>query len=155
MLARTALLFLLAGCGGEPKAFVHVHDPCEPLALVPAADATDQQRASVRDAIDMWNAVAATQLTLEPTLDSLPIVFEDSDLYLGYYDDEAQVVRLARRVNEQRAMAVVLAHELGHSFDLYHVKGRDSVMNTGNWEIAPLATDAQDLEAVWGLCVHR
>jgi hypothetical protein len=148
-------LLVLVACGGEKSSFLTVFDPCEPLTLEPAADASEQQQASVREAADMWNAVAATGLTLEPGGRALPIVFEDSYLFLGFYDDSAEVIRLARRVDERRPMAVVLAHELGHAFNLFHVSDRDSVMNEGNWEIAPLPSDAAALEAEWGPCVHR
>ena len=120
-----------------------------------ARDADEQQLASIRDAIEMWSQVAAIQLSMSEDGRPLPIVFEESKLFLGFYDDEAEVIRIARRVNEQRPRAVVLAHELGHAFNLFHVDDRDSVMNEGNWTIPPLEADAQALEAEWGPCVHR
>ena len=149
------LLLLLAACGDEKSSFVTVFDPCEPLTLVPASDASEQQLASVREAIDMWNTVAATELTLEPEGRELPIRFVDTKLFLGFYDDKAEVIRLARRVNEERPMAVVLAHELGHSFNLHHVDDEGSVMHEGNWRVAPSAADAASLEAEWGPCVRK
>ncbi len=151
-----ATLVLTSAACGKPGAFLHVYDACEPLVLAPAADATDQQLASVADAVAMWDAVASTSLTLAryPAAAELPIVFVDSNLYLGAYDDQAQVVRLARRVDDEHAMAVVLAHELGHAFDLFHVS-RTSVMKKGNWKTEPTSADAADLAAQWGPCVHR
>lgn len=151
------LTLLLAACGNEKDAFLTVFDPCEPLVLEPAPGATEQQLGSVADAVDMWNAVASTQMTLEPAPGAakLPILFVDSFLYMGFYDDEDSVIRLARRVDQRSAMAVVLAHELGHAFNLHHVGDRTSVMNEGNWEVGPLESDARALEAEWGPCVHR
>ena len=152
--ASFLLVLGVAACSGKKESFLTVFDPCEPISLQPT-EADEQQQASVRDAVDMWNAVASTQLSIEGEGRPLPIVFEESYLFLGFYDDAAEVIRLATRVNEQRPRAVVLAHELGHAFNLFHVDDRDSVMNEGNWEIAPLGSDAAALEAVWGPCVHR
>lgn len=149
---------LSTGCDPGPQHFAMVFDPCAPLVLEPAPDTTPEQRASIEDAIAMWNDVALVQLTLEPDPDAraLPIRFTDSELYMGRFDDTAGEIALARRVTERNARAVVLAHELGHAFNLYHVddEERVSVMNEGNVDVPPNAGDAAALEGVWGDCVR-
>lgn len=136
-------LFFLVGCGGERNEFLTVFDPCRPLVLASAIESP-----SIGDAIDMWNAVSNTGLTVESstTADVLPIEFEDTELYLGRYDDEAVMIRLASRVEQRRVLAIVLAHELGHAFGLKHVSGRRSVMNKGNTTIEPLEADGAALK---------
>lgn len=147
----SACLLLLAGCGRADE-FAMAFDPCAPLSLV----AEDEARTPVvEDAIRMWRAVYPVGLTATGTAAPvLPILFVDTALYLGRFDDRRGVIELANRVDERRAMAVVLAHELGHAMNLYHVGEGDrvSVMNKGNARVAPTPADGAALRARWGLC---
>lgn len=129
-------------------------DPCKPLALV----VTDEGRVPVVEAgVALWRDVFPVQVTViqtPTTAPSLPIHFVESALYMGRFDDGRGTIELATRVPEGHPMAVVLAHELGHAYNLYHVsKGeRVSVMNKGNHEVGPTAEDGAALTARWGRC---
>lgn len=155
-LTALVLLALLPACSDEEGRFANVFDACAPLVIVPADDATAEERESVAVAIAMWNDRAGTALTLEDLAGAprLPVLFEDTAWYWGRYDDRAPRIWLSRRVTDGQARAVVLAHELGHAFDLYHVDPDDrvSVMNKGNTEVEPTLGDVEALFKVWGNC---
>ena len=53
------------------------------------------------------------------------------------------------------ALAVTIAHEVGHAFGLVHVTDRPSVMAPGNLDVEPNAEDANALAALWGPCVLK
>ena len=53
------------------------------------------------------------------------------------------------------ALAVTIAHEVGHAFGLVHVTDRASVMAPGNLDVEPNAEDANALAALWGPCVLK
>lgn len=160
---RGIALLLLAlfgsGCTERIEAFERVYDPCASLVLVPSGDMSEGERASVADAVQMWGAVADVGLTTDDSLPEarrLEVEMVQTAAYLGFFDDAAGNIRLARRVDDRHARAVVLAHELGHAFNLFHVPAskRRSVMNEGNWEVEPTAGDAEALARKWGGCVR-
>lgn len=133
-----------------------IFDPCTPIVLELPAESTADERGSVEDAAAMWNQVAFADLRLDPAAEGrrLPLELVDTALFHGRFDDDEGDIELARRVNRRHPRAVVLAHELGHAFGLYHVdeSDRTSVMNEGNTEIPPTPEDGAALQQLWGDC---
>ena len=151
------LLVCLAACGNVQDTTINVtYDPCQPLAVHVADEATKSQRDGVAQALTMWNDEAGTQLTLDEAAadDVVDLRFEASfEAFHGVYLDETGEVV----VNDDltgRPQAITVAHELGHAFGLVHVdpKIRASVMNAGNLDVAPNAGDARDVREDWPGC---
>lgn len=129
-------------------------DVCRPLVL-DVEGATAEQRASVSDAIGLWQALGVSGLTVEPIADAprIAVVFQDAAApFHGYYDDERAIVYVNATIEDPFARAITIAHELGHAFGLWHIDHRTSVMNTGNLTVAPTDEDRRDIEALWGQC---
>ena len=137
----------VAGCQAPDLVLDRTFDVCEPVAL-DVQTATAEQRASVDDALALWHVRTGDGgQRLEVRFEAAAPAFH------GYYDDEAGIVY----VNTDLAAPereIVLAHELGHAFGLWHVERdeRTSVMNPGNLSIAPTAADHDEVEALWGDC---
>ncbi len=128
-------------------------DPCVPIVLVPADDVTAAERASIEDALRLWNDAAGTELTLGEVEGAahVPVHFRDAPLiFLGVYERGSVVVN--RGLTDERTRTVVLAHELGHAFGLAHVEDEGSVMVPGNATVAPGPRDAAAIAALWGAC---
>ena len=86
----------------------------------------------------------------------LPISFEKAmPAFYGVYRDDEGAIVINRLLVEPRARAVVIAHELGHAFGLWHQEARRSVMRAGNTELPPSPGDAVLVEALWGACDER
>ena len=156
---KTAAVFLAAligGCaaGDGDRVLEVVHDACEPLQLV-ASGASDEERASLDDAAAMWNALGQTRLTTATTRSArtLEVRFETAaPVFHGLYDDEHGVVYVNHRLDDPRARAITIAHEVGHALGLFHITDRESVMNPANLVLEPNADDAAELERLWGRC---
>jgi hypothetical protein len=156
---RTTAVFLaalLGGCaaGDGDRVLEVVHDACEPLHLV-ASSATDEERISLDDATAMWNELGQTRLTTAATRDArtLEVRFETAaPVFHGLYDDERGIVYVNHRLEDPRERAITIAHEVGHALGLWHVTGRDSVMNPANLSLEPNDDDAAELELLWGRC---
>jgi hypothetical protein len=129
-------------------------DPCEPVALIVAGDATAEELASIEGAADLWSAVASTRITQATEGPGIGLRFESAaPAFRGIYLDEDGDIVINSRLTDPRQRAVTLAHELGHAFGLWHVGDeRSSVMNPGNLATVPNAGDAGELAAVWGPC---
>jgi hypothetical protein len=145
---------LLAGCVSSVDQADITRDPCAPLLVTAAADATDSERESVADAVALWNGAAHAQLALtggdegEPTLE---VRFRPAPLaFLGIY--EAGTVIVNRDLTDPGARTIVVAHEIGHAFGLVHTSAAGSVMAPGNMSIAPGAPDVAALVSRWGAC---
>ena len=153
-------LAIASGCASRPRdtTLEIVNDVCEPTAVIPAADASDAQLASVDEALAMWAALGFDQLERGDAAageQTVSIVFQDAaDMFHGLYDDEHGVVYVNQRLTDDHQRAVTLAHELGHSLGLLHVDpaARVSVMNPANLVVEPNAGDADQLVALWGAC---
>jgi hypothetical protein len=168
---------LAAGCGeGSPDAVTSAlrFDPCHPLVLVLDPGTTADRQAGVQTAADLWNGVAGARLVVAetaaaPPLDAVDATASDAAsaaapptvplrfqaaaaLSHGFYDPVLGAVL----VNDDlvaRPLAVTIAHEVGHAFGLVHVTDRPSVMNPGNLDVEPNASDAAALADLWGQCV--
>ena len=140
-------LLALVGCGAGDTTIDRTFDPC--TVAIDARAATDLQRAGIADALALWALVPGEGAPIT-------VLFEDAaEAFHGHYDDETGIVRINVKITEPRALSIVLAHELGHAFGLFHVDGRASLMNRGNLSIAPTADDFAAVSALWGPCAAR
>lgn len=97
---------------------------------------------AIEDASGVGDALALWGLASVDGAPAIALVFEDAaPAFHGYYDDEAGVIYINSRITEPHALAVVIAHELGHAFGLPHVEGKTSVMNRGNLSTVPTDDD--------------
>ena len=151
---------LSAACGGTTAdtTIDIVHDVCAPIALSVHAP-TDAQRAGILGALELWRAHGIETVSVLDGVaagpDAIDLRFEPAALpFHGLYDDETGVVYINSDIEELSPLAVVIAHELGHSFGLPHVDtaARRSLMNPGNLVTPPTDADQAALEALWGRC---
>jgi hypothetical protein len=140
-------------CSANPGPAPHTFDPCTPIVLVPAADATAAERASIDAAIAAWRDRAGVELTTEPVEGAprLGVLFRAAPLvFFGIYERDTVVIN--RELADGDMRAVVVAHELGHAFGLPHVADGASVMAPGNLTVPPGEVDERALAALWGAC---
>lgn len=142
----------LAACSGNADTTIDTtHDACAPLALV-STNANELQLAGIETAQHLWRERGAPALGLRAG-STLEVRFQNSaGAFFGLYDDEHSVIYINSRITNEAALAVVIAHELGHAFGLPHITDRTSVMNPGNLDIVPNEADQQALVALWGEC---
>ena len=146
----------MSACGGSPDNTIDItYDYCAPLVIAPAVEATAAERASVAEAIAMWNALGMTSLSIESE-DALladaprvPIHFrEAAPAFYGLYEDELGELVINNGFTNDRSRTITIAHELGHVFGLIHVEAHPSVMNPANLNTEPNAADAASLRAL-------
>jgi hypothetical protein len=136
----------------EVSAFL---DACRPTLLVPATDATAEERAGIAAAIALWGVVGgpATSMTDRSQSQSLAVGFQPAaPPFFGLYRPEQGDILVNRSLSEPTARAITIAHELGHAFGLRHVEGRPSLMNRGNLQIPPGDLEVQMISARHGPC---
>ncbi len=148
-------LSLTTACAPSgPRAIERVFDPCATRVVAPV-DATDEERASVDEALRLWNEAAGLHLKRDGAGELLRIELMDTlPALFGAYDDRAGVVLINRAITDPDARAIVLAHELGHAFGLRHVSPQEgaSLMRAANTTVPPMPADADRLRALWGDC---
>lgn len=151
-------LLLVLSCGGTESTLEIIHDPCQPLSVVPAEDTTPEERASVERGIALWNAFGRTQLMVDAPLGAEATValrFKDAaGAFYGVYAADRGEVLINHRLSDDAARAITVAHELGHAMGLAHVEpdARASLMNPGNLVLPPTAEDERALMALWNDC---
>jgi hypothetical protein len=161
--AALFLLPLTAGCGeassGQAQSQSDLRfDPCRPLVLVVQDGATSEESAGVEAAAKVWNDAAGAQVTVvsagsvSTDAPQVPVRFQRAATPShGFFDPTLGHVL----INEDlagHALAVTIAHEVGHAFGLVHVTDRQSVMNPGNLDVDPNAGDVGALATLWGAC---
>lgn len=151
----------LSACSARVQRFELIFDPCAPLVLEPGKGAGEEETAIIEDAIELWGEVATIEARVAGDAAdgarSLPVHFDDDVWYYGRFHDGAGHLEVASWLEDPDTMAIVLAHEIGHAYNLYHVDpdDRPSVMNAGNLDVPPTARDGQELRSLWGSCAAR
>lgn len=144
-------LFGACTSGEEAVTIEQTVDACAPLALV-SSEPTELQRAGMEGAQALWRDRGAPALgrragaTMEVRFD------EAAAAFYGLYDDHEGVIYVNRGIEVEAVLSIVIAHELGHAFGLYHVTDRISVMNPGNLATTPTEADQLAVQAIWGPC---
>jgi hypothetical protein len=154
------VLAALAACGGATSPESHTaHDACAPLAVT-APGATAAQQSGIAGALALWRGRGAAAFDPAGAAASaggatVAIEFDAAaETFHGIYDADADRVLINRELTDPAALAIVIAHELGHAFGLVHIAPGDriSLMNPGNLITAPTDADQRALEALWGAC---
>jgi hypothetical protein len=130
-------------------------DACRPTLLVPASDATAEEREGIAAASALWREVGgpATSTTDRSQSQRMAIAFQPAaPPFFGLYRPEQGEIVVNRSLSEPTARAITIAHELGHAFGLRHVEGRPSLMNRGNLQIPPGDLEVQMISARRGPC---
>lgn len=122
-----------SACGVETDTTIDItFDACAPVAIAMPSD--DLRASAVSHAFALWGIERVDG-------DGLGLVFEDAaEAFHGLYDDEHAVIYINAKITDPEALAIVIAHELGHAMGLPHLAGA-SVMRAGNTTIAPTAAD--------------
>jgi hypothetical protein len=155
----TLMLFFAVGCGdGGIESGDHVlFNACAPLPLVADEDVTEAQAAGIGAAIALWNERAGTRLTLAVDRGGpgLPIHFQAAaPPFHGLYDAPNGQVFINTDLAGD-ALAITIAHEVGHAFGLSHLPAGQytSVMNPNNLVVEPTLEDVDTLAMRWGVCL--
>ncbi len=150
------LVLLCAGCAGSSggATIATKFDPCDPPSVVADSSASDAQTAGIAGALALWQSHGAPALGSTAT-GTVEVRFQSAaPLFRGLYDDHAGIIYINDDLSDPQTLAIVIAHELGHAFGLYHISVdvRPSVMNPGNVTVTPTDEDQRTLEASWGVC---
>ena len=149
----------VAACGGSDPSSYAPRDPCTALAISAPA-ATEVERDGIAGALALWRGRGVSAFDPQPTSDAPPAAAIEirfstaAAAFHGIYDPASASVLINRELVDRRALAIVIAHELGHVFGLAHIAAaaRLSVMNPGNLATPPTEADQGALEALWGAC---
>lgn len=146
----------VSACTSEDSSYVieRTHDACAPLALVSEA-ASSLQLEGMQAGQDLWVDRGAPALGRRAGA-TLEVRFEEAaGAFHGFYDDHEAIIYINDGIANREALAIVVAHELGHAFGLLHVPAseRPSIMNPGNLTTPPTVEDQRAIEALWGACL--
>lgn len=154
------MLAVVTACGSAPGDGYIARDPCAPLVITmadPAASAV--QRDGTTGALALWRGRGVTAFDADPDpadpASAIEVQFAAAaSTFHGIYDPGAARVLINRELTDPGAIAIVVAHELGHVFGLGHIapQARISLMNPGNLATPPTADDQRTLEDRWGRC---
>jgi hypothetical protein len=144
-------LALLGGCSAGPEAGDGiVFDPCAPTLLSLPTDSSQAQRDSATAALALWQTAGGPPLGVLPAgHDSapqqvLPVGFQAAaPLFYGLYRPTQGDILINSELVQPQALAITIAHEIGHAFGLAHVTDHNSLMNPGNLKIPPGADEAR------------
>jgi hypothetical protein len=143
-----------------------VFDACQPLALAPDPGIPQAESDGVAAAIAMWNATAATRLTLADPAGAaelagaadgaapaaVPVHFQAAAApFHGLYDAPNGQIFINTDLADHQ-LAVTVAHEVGHALGLVHRTDQPSLMNPSNLVIEPQPVDIDTLVTRWGAC---
>ena len=151
-----AALGACTGAAGDQHLDV-VFDVCQPIAVV-APGASDAQLTGIQYALELWQARGVAMAAVGGDTVEKPAIevrfAEAAPAFHGVYEDEIGVIYVNSGLEDPRALAITISHELGHAFGLGHVDAGDraSVRNPGNLSIEPNAGDADAIAALWGRC---
>jgi hypothetical protein len=143
------------GCAVEHDRVLDVtFDPCGALVIAPAPALTADQRGAIDDALALWAAVLPVDAQVDRAAPPGLVVRAEtaSPAFFGVYLDETGEIVINQTLPDRHAIAMTLAHELGHAFGLWHVTDRTSVMAPDNREVPPLPADADAVRALWPSC---
>jgi len=159
--AAFAVAVALAPVGCTPAATASgpglTFNPCTGLTLVADTTATDVQSQGVTAGAALWNASAASDLLSGSSAGgspALPIHFQVAGApFHGLYDAPSGQIYINDDLTGE-ALAITIAHEVGHSFGLVHVSSdeRASLMNPANLTVLPTVADVATLAGLWGRC---
>ena len=132
-----------------------VHDACAPISVDVTTIESSLQATGVRAAFALWEAHGIANMGA-PGGAVVEVRFEDAaPAFHGVYDDEHGIIYINARITDPDALAITIAHELGHAMGLWHVTGEPSLMNPGNASVPPTDEDVARLQALWGVCPAR
>src|SRR5262249_4479305 len=118
MYRSLVVVLATAACGGMSASTDGgiTFDPCTGISAHASAQASAVQAQGVRDAVALWHNVATLKLSADPGMAQVPVGFQKAaDVFHGLYEPDRGDVLINNDLSDPHQLAVVIAHELGHS----------------------------------------